>query len=210
MPQPNDYLNNVFVNCPFDAPYHSMFEATIFTIHDCGFIARCAREENDSGNVRIMKIIKIIDECRYGLHDISKADVDPISGLARFNMPLELGLFLGAKNYAPARHYNKDKKVLILDTEQFRYQQFISDLAGQDIAAHGMAIPRLIAHISEFLDSYANRSSIPGGAYINGRFENFLNELPNYCATLKWDRNNLTYKRYVACVIAWIDANAVS
>ena len=209
MAAPINYSDNVFVNCPFDAPYKEMFEAIIFSVHDCGFIARCAREENDSGNVRILKINKIIDECKYGIHDISKADLDAISGLARFNMPLELGIFMGAKNYAPLKHYNRDKRILIMDTEQYRYQHFISDLAGQDIVAHHMSVPDLITEIRDFLFSYAKRISIPGGAYINDRFETFTNDLPGICAALHWDRNNLPFQGYLACVVSWINDNPI-
>jgi hypothetical protein len=209
MSQPANYLNNVFINCPFDKAYHSFFEAIIFVIHDCGFVARCAREEDDSGNVRIIKIMKIIDDCKYGIHDISKADLDAVSGLARFNMPLELGLFMGAQRYAQLKHYNRDKKLLIMDAEQFRYQQFISDLAGQDIIAHNQSIPTVINHIRNFLFNHANRTSIAGGAYIAGRFDTFLAALPAFCNTLHWDRDNLTFLEYAACVIEWINANPI-
>lgn len=209
MSQPANYRDNVFINCPFDKDYHPFFEAIIFVIHDCGFIPRCAREEDDSGNVRIIKIMKIIDDCRYGMHDISKADLDVSSGLARFNMPLELGLFMGAHQYAPARHYNREKKSLIMDNEQYRYQQFISDLSGQDIIAHGRSIPALIGHVRNFLYNNARRTSIAGGNYIHDRFQRFLFDLPAYCATLHWDRENLTFLAYSACVSAWIEENPI-
>jgi hypothetical protein len=39
-------------------------EALIFAIHDCGFIARSALEAEDSAEVRIDKIAKIIKYCR--------------------------------------------------------------------------------------------------------------------------------------------------
>ncbi len=209
MSAPDLYSDNVFVNCPFDVSYKGMFEAIIFTIHDCGFISRCAREENDSGNIRIVKIMKIIDECKYGIHDISKADLDPTSGLARFNMPLELGLFMGAKNYASPRHYNREKRTLILDTEPFRYQQFISDLAGQDINAHHMSVAELITQVRDFLFSYAKRTTIPGGPYINDRFDNFNVDIVDLCDTLHWDRNNLPFQGYLACVLSWINDNPI-
>lgn len=93
------YSLNIFVNCPFDSTYKPVFEAIVFAISDCGFIPRCALENSDSDQVRISKIEKIISECKYGIHDISKADIDEDSGLARFNMPFELGLFLGAKRF---------------------------------------------------------------------------------------------------------------
>jgi hypothetical protein len=209
MPQPDNYLNNVFINCPFDKTYYPLFEAIIFAIHDCGFIARCAREENDSGNVRLLKIIKIIDDCRYGIHDISKADLDADSGLARFNMPLELGLFMGAQRYAQPKHYNREKRLLVMDIEQYRYQSFISDISGTDIIAHNNAIPDAIRHVRDFLFNHANRTSIASGAYITGRFGTFMTALPAYCIALHWDRDNLTFKEYVACVVDWIGSNPI-
>ena len=50
-------------------------------------------------------------------------------------MPLELGLFLGAKAYS-SEPKQKARRCLILDTEPYRYQKFVSDIAGQDIRAH--------------------------------------------------------------------------
>ena len=93
------YNDNVFVNCPFDSAYKSLFDAMVFAIHDCGFIARCALEEEDASQVRIDKIYNIIAHCRYGIHDISRTELDKITGLPRFNMPLEFGVFLGAKKF---------------------------------------------------------------------------------------------------------------
>ena len=106
----------------------------VFAVHDCGFIARCALEEEDASQVRIDKIYSIIADCRYGIHDISRIELDDASGFPRFNMPLELGIFLGAKKFGVEEQ--KKKKCLVLDREPYRYQQFISDIAGQDIQAH--------------------------------------------------------------------------
>lgn len=202
-----DYLNNVFVNCPFDAQYNSMFEAIIFAIHDCGFIARCAREEEDSGDLRFDKLVRIIDDCKYGIHDISKADLDAATGLARFNMPLELGLFMGARRYAEKTHYNKDKKTLVLDSEQYRYQQFISDLAGTDISSHQNDIELLIIRVRDFLFNNTKRKSIASGPYICERFHAFIDFLPDLCDSMHWDRDSLTFVGYTICVTEWLKSN---
>ena len=45
------------------------------------------------------KIYGLIEECRYGIHDLSRTKLDEINALPRFNMPIELGLFLGAMRY---------------------------------------------------------------------------------------------------------------
>jgi hypothetical protein len=125
--------NNVFVNCPFDSGYRPLFDAVVFTVIDCGFVARCSLEIDDGSEVRIDKIVRIIGECRLGVHDISRTELDPVHALPRFNMPLELGPFLGAKRFGGQDHARKN--CLILDLEPYRYQKFISDLSGQDIHA---------------------------------------------------------------------------
>ena len=135
-----DYDLNVFVNCPFDAQYLKLFNAIVFTVHDCGFVARCALEITDTSQVRISKIFSIISDCRIGVHDLSRTEVRGPARLPRFNMPLELGMFLGAKQYGDITQQRKI--CLVLDRKPFRYQMFCSDIAGQDIAAHGGKSPR--------------------------------------------------------------------
>ena len=126
--------DDVFINCPFDTEYAPIFRALIFAIMACGFRPRSARELDDGGQTRIDKIYSLIEVCRFGIHDLSRTELDDINQLPRFNMPLELGLFLGAKRYG--NNEQKAKRVLILDVEQHRYQRFISDLAGMDIHGH--------------------------------------------------------------------------
>lgn len=84
-----NYFKNVFINCPFDNKYSPLFDAIIFTIFDCGFIPRCTKEEEDSSNIRIDKIYRIIEECQFAVHDISRIELDKNNNMPRFNMPLE-------------------------------------------------------------------------------------------------------------------------
>lgn len=86
------YADNVFINCPFDSAYKPIFDAIIFTVMDAGFRPRCALESRDSGDTRLAKIVQIIRECRFGIHDISRVETGG-AGLPRFNMPFECGLF---------------------------------------------------------------------------------------------------------------------
>lgn len=107
---------DVFINCPYSPDYQEYFQALVYAVVRSGFTPRCARENDDGGEVRIDKICRIISESRYGVHDISKTEPDPRSGLPRFNMPLELGLFMGARKYGGKRHSRK--RTLILDRER--------------------------------------------------------------------------------------------
>jgi hypothetical protein len=98
-----------------------------------GFTAHCARETDDGAEARYDKICRIIKDCAYGIHDISKTEADPGSGLPRFNMPFELGLFLGAKKFGGKTP--RTKKALMLDSDPFRYRTFLTRYWQQPIGA---------------------------------------------------------------------------
>lgn len=194
----------VFINCPFSADYQTQFRAIVFTVIRSGFTPRCARENDDGGEIRFDKICRIIADCDYGIHDISKTEPDATSGLPRFNMPLELGLFLGAKKFGGRKQ--KAKKTLILDTEAYRYQQFISDIAGQDIHAHGADIDRLIEEVATWLRDEARQPDVPGGRAIAGEYLEFTAELPGMCAAHRLHPDEITFKDVTLLVAGWIVA----
>jgi hypothetical protein len=90
---------DVFINCPFDTTYKPIFDAIVFAVKHLGFNARSALEVDDASEVRLAKIIRIIEECAYGIHDISAVAPRTGTDLPRFNMPLELGLYLGCQRF---------------------------------------------------------------------------------------------------------------
>jgi len=92
---------DVFINCPFDPGYRPVFDAITFAVSYLGFIPRCSLEEDDAAEIRLSKIERIIEECRFGINDLSAVTLDATTGLPRFNMPLELGLFFGCKRFGP-------------------------------------------------------------------------------------------------------------
>jgi len=65
---------------------------------------------------------------------LSRTECNSKTGLPRLNMPFELGLFFGAKEFGNTLH--KRKKALVLDRVPYRYQNFLSDLNGVDPKAH--------------------------------------------------------------------------
>lgn len=198
------YTDFVFLNCPFDREYLKLRNATIFTIIDCGFTPRCTLEGTNA-ETRIEIILKIIEESKYGIHDISRTELDNINQLPRFNMPLELGLFIGAKRYGQGQHKKKD--FLILDHTKHRYQKFMSDISGYDIKSHDNKEKRIIIAIRDWLRSISRRITIPGGDSIYRRFCLFKKELPDICKKLSITVNEVTYFDYVEIVSQWIDTN---
>lgn len=198
----DNYDTDVFINCPFDRRYKPLFRAIVFAIFDCGFRARCAFELGDASVVRIDKIFSIISECRYGIHDISRTQLDPENKLPRFNMPLELGMFLSAKRFG--RNKQKNKMCLILDSEKYRYQKFISDIAGQDVKAHDDKPEMVINIVRNWIGDASKQPIMPGGAEILKRFKKFSKKLPQICKELKLKEKELTFNAYADIISKWL------
>jgi hypothetical protein len=195
---------DVFVNCPFDHPYRRLHHALIFVVHDCGFRARSALEVNDSGEVRIRKIVRLIGSSPFAIHDISRTQLDRDTRLPRFNMPLELGIFLGAAWFG--NRAQRRKRCLVLDRERYRFQAFCSDIAGQDIAAHEDDVETLIRVVRNWLNGMG-RAQKPGGPKMFRRFESFRRDLPHLCDALGESVDSLEYKDYLTFVTQWLQEN---
>ena len=193
---------DVFINCPFSVDYDEFFQALVFAVIRSGYTPRCARENDDGGEVRFDKICRIIGECRYSVHDISCTELDTGSNLPRFNMPLELGLCLGARKFGGKRHALK--KSLILDRARHRYQAFISDIAGQDIHSHDGDVMRLIEQVATWLRDEAQDARVPGGRAIAMEFRQFRAELPAIAASKQLEQDELTFKDLRAIAATWI------
>jgi len=200
------YDGCVFINCPFDSAYAPLFDALVFAVAACGFTPRSALEINDASRARFDKIAGLVAVCRLGIHDISRTEADGASGLPRFNMPLELGLFLGAHRYGAG--IQRRKLSLILDTERYRYQRFISDIAGQDIKAHGDDPSQVIAAVRGFLVA-ASGNVLPGGRTILRRFMDFRTELPGICQRFGLEPDELTFPDYCVIVTDWLAARPI-
>ena len=194
--------NDVFINCPFDDGYRPLFNALVFVIYDLGFVARCAREADDSGEVRLAKIERIIEQCKYGIHDISEVSLDVVNHLPRFNMPLELGMFFGCKRFGSQTQRNKIS--LVLDIEPYRYQKFISDLAGHDIRSHAGDPDQAIAVVRNWLATASQRTNIPGGAEAVKRYRRFRDDLPRLCQEAGLQTEALTYIDLSNLIVRWL------
>ena len=204
MPTPIRH-NHVFINCPFDTTYKPIFDAIVFAVYDLGFVARAALEIDDGTEVRLAKIERIIEECRYGIHDISNVTLDAATGLPRFNMPLELGLFLGCKRFGHERQ--RTKACIILDSEPYRYRQCLSDISGQDIHSHAGTYPQAITKVRNWLAATSKRKLLPGGAEIVQRYNRFLTDLPALCTALHRQPADLTFGDLSEMIETWLKAN---
>jgi hypothetical protein len=203
---PKSYKQNVFINCPFDSIYSPLFNAIVFSVHYVGFRPRCALEASNAGQYRLEKIMKIISECKYSIHDLSRTQADAKTGLPRFNMPLELGLDLGCRRFGQGHHHGKTS--LILDVKPYRYQKFISDIAGQDVVAHGGREIRVVEIVRDWLRlALGPHSVVASGAAIFKRYEKFQQGLPLLCTRLNWNPKKLQFADFSSAIATWIRSN---
>ena len=197
------YNKSVFINCPIDRKYEPMFRSAVFAVLRCNFFVRCAQEEQDSSAIRVDKIFRMINECKFGIHDISRTQPDKKTQLPRFNMPLELGIFLGAKHFGGGDQVKKN--CLIFEKRSYSYDRYISDIKGQDIKAHQNKPQTMIIEIRDWLTANSNKSSPPGGTALWKEYQQFSRWLPNACWEKKLKTAELTYHDYANLVYEWIE-----
>jgi hypothetical protein len=121
-------------------------------------------------------------------------------------MPLEFGIFLGAKVYGSGRQ--KKKTCLILDTEPYRYQKFISDIAGQDICAHNNDPKTAVKTVRTWLATNSHSTRIiPGGDATWTRYQRFVAKLPDTLRRFKLKDDEAVFKTYTRIVWEWLELN---
>lgn len=206
---PHDYAESVFINCPFDKDYESLFRAILFAVCDLELTPISAMQVSDGGQPRIDKILELIENCRFSIHDICRTELDPVHGLPRFNVPFELGLDLGCKRYRTSDQ--EEKLLLILDTKRDRYRTFLSDIAGQDIANHNGSAEAVISIVRDWLRPYLDPSAVKtqSGRIIYRRYKVFQTELPAHCDNLRWDLDKLSFADFSWAVYNWIRNNPI-
>ncbi len=121
----------VFLNVPYDEEFSSLYIAYIVGLTQLGLVPHLA-SEIPGGDRRLDKIFKLIQSCRYSIHDLSRVEVSVGSAaVPRFNMPLELGMTITWQKIHPSRH-----DWFVWESERYRIQRSASDLNGTDANIH--------------------------------------------------------------------------
>jgi hypothetical protein len=118
-------------------------------------------------------------------------------------MPLELGLFLGAQRFGTGAQ--RRKSCLVLDRDKYRYREFISDIAGQDIAAHGEDVEQAMKAVRDWLAvSNAGTIPAPGKAAMGRRYRRFMADLPAICSATDRNMGELTFTEFADAASTWL------
>jgi hypothetical protein len=201
------FRQNVFVNCPFDDEYLPLLRPLLFCVTYLGFTPRIALESLDSGKPRFDKIVSLVRQSKYAIHDLSRLKSRTAGEYYRLNMPFELGLDVGCRLFKSGQW--SGKKCLILEAERFQYQAALSDLSNSDIAAHGNQPLNVVSEVRNWLNNEANLRA-PGPAEIWGRFADFMAD--NYEELTRRgfsdsDIERLPINELMVCIDDWIDVN---
>jgi hypothetical protein len=140
---------SVFVNCPFDDDFETLFDAIVFASTCCGFVPRSALESGTVAESRMERIARAVFSSKYSIHDLSRCRGEGNENLARFNMPLELGIAMGRRMATPRKKDKHDWLVLVREGHQ--YAKYISDLGGFDPKIHDGTTENLIRTVVAWL-----------------------------------------------------------
>ena len=126
---------SVFLNVPYDAAFENLLLAYIAAISAYGFSPR-ATLEIPFGQRRLDRILTLIRQSQYSIHDLSRVQLDRKSPRTpRFNMPFELGLTVALERTA-----HPDHSWIVCETVLRRVNKSLSDLDGTDAYIHGGTI----------------------------------------------------------------------
>jgi hypothetical protein len=117
-------------------------------------------------------------------------------------MPFELGLFLGAREFGGRTHNRKT--CIIIDKQRFRFQKYISDIAGQDIHSHKGRAKTLIVELATWLRRQSGDGRVPGGRAIALEFKKFTGALPAICTGRSLDISELVFSDYTQIVTEYL------
>lgn len=194
---------SLFINCPFDPEYLPLLQSLIFTVLECGLEPRLALDGADSGEARVHRIRNLIRSCRFSIHDISRIEPLREGDLPRFNMPFELGLDFGCRYYGKDRM--RGKQSLILERDRYRYRRVLSDIAGNDIRAHGGSPLTLVVEVRNWL-KVATRMRLPSGNSIWDRYSFFWEDLESIFQHMRYsqlDVQVLEVVEYIEMIRDW-------
>lgn len=164
------FEESVFINCPFDEAFEPILQAILFCVLSLGKIPRLATERNDGAENRLEKIRGLIEGSKYSIHDLSRCQATKKGEHFRLNMPFELGIDYGCRQYFG--NGRDEKRFLILEEKKYRFQAAISDIAGSDIEAHGADYRKAVKAVRNWLVSEAHVQSV-GATLILQQYQDF-------------------------------------
>ena len=142
-PRPRVSPGSVFLNVPYDAGFENLLLACIAATSAFAFTAR-ATLEIPFGQRRLDRILTLIQQSQYSIHDLSRVQLDrKAPRTPRFNMPFELGLTVALEKTTHSAH-----AWVLCESIRRRINKSLSDLDGTDAYIHDGTIGGVFREIS--------------------------------------------------------------
>lgn len=145
---------SVFLNVPYDSAFENLYLAYIAGLSAFGLIPHATLEIPISQR-RLERILDLIEQCVYSIHDLSRVQLDPRAPrVPRFNMPFELGLAVaqGARN--------RRETWYVCETTPYRINKSLSDLDGTDVRVHGGTVKGVFASLCDIFARQSRQPSV--------------------------------------------------
>jgi hypothetical protein len=169
-----DRSKSVFINCPYDCEFAPIFDSIIFATVCCGFLPRSALESGSVATSRMERITAAMFSSKYSIHDLSRCKGGGDEHLARFNMPLELGIAMALRYLKRGKESGHDW--LLLVPERHQYARFISDLAGFDPMKHDGTIRTVVSKVVAWLATRPDAIQAPTPKQVLGALSAFQSD----------------------------------
>ena len=201
------FETNVFVNCPYDDHFRPLLRPLLFTVLCAGLNPRMAAERLNSGETRFSKIVELVRESKYAIHDLSRIKAERAGEYFRLNMPFELGLDVGCSCFGSGEQLSK--RCLILEKEPYRHQIALSDLSNSDIAAHYDEPVRVVTAVRHWLVNDVG-IDLPGPSALFDLFIQFMADNYEYLLEHGFHKNDipgLPVPELIKYMREWVAAN---
>jgi hypothetical protein len=202
---PKKFFISVFINCPFDEEYKSLLRPMLFTVVYAGLVPRLASEKSDSLEHRLEKIVRLIKECKYSIHDLSRLKAARANEFFRINMPFELGIDYGCRRIA--NNYLSKKRSLIFESRRYDIQKAFSDLNGVDIKSHNNNPAQAVQALQHWLIETVGLSHVDSPSVIWDNFTDFHYNLYRRRQAHGYTKNDLKMMpvpQYIRFITQWI------
>jgi|ERR1700688_444497 len=134
----------VFLNIPYDKKFERLFLAYISGTIALGLNPRATLEITSSVR-RLERILDLIRQCEYSVHDLSRVEIDRAAPQTpRFNMPFELGLSVALEK--SAKH--EKRGWFVCESRNYRLAKSLSDLNGTDPFIHNGTIEGVLRELA--------------------------------------------------------------
>lgn len=115
----------------------------LFAARFYGLEVNIASSDTDSKSNRLDRIIDLMKQSKYSIHDLSRLKSEKKKEYYRMNMPFELGLDYGIGG--------SEKVFLIFEDEAYKLKIALSDINGWDVRPHYNKPEQLILEFRKWI-----------------------------------------------------------